>query len=193
MKKIFLFALGMASLLCGCDSSTVEEQGNKMSATGFVGGLGNVTTTVSYYDFKEEDPGCEISGFSDAEGFGRWTKEETCNILFDNITPNSDLTAKILVTMSIPGGDEPTKYEAYVGNTKVGYGETWPGVVFVNIPSGVVGDNDKLELTIKILNPKRPIDVNPNRYDSRLLGMGISSITLSGISFEEAEMEDEED
>ena len=192
MKKIFLYALGMAAMLCGCSSGSVEEDGNRMTATGFVGGLGNATTSVSYYDFKEEDPGCQISGFSAAEGFGRWTNEEAPTITFENITPNSDLTAKITVTNAVPGGDA-TKYEVYANETKVDEGETYPGVIFVNIPADAVGDNDNLVLVLKILNPKRPIDVNPEIYDSRLLGMGISCITLYGVSVDEAESEETED
>ena len=176
MKTIFFYALGMAAMLCGCSSGSVEEDGNRMSATGFVGGLGNATTFVSYYDFREEEPGCQISGFSGAEGFGRWTSEEAPTITFENIMPNSDLTA--------------TKYEAYANDQKVDEGETYPGVFYVNIPAEAVGDNDNLTLVLKILNPKRPIDVNPEIYDSRLLGMGISSITLYGISIEEVESEE---
>lgn len=190
MKTIFFYALGMAAMLCGCSSGSVEEDGNRMSATGFVGGLGNATTFVSYYDFREEEPGCQILGFSGAEGFGRWTSEEAPTITFENIMPNSDLTAKINVANAVPGG-EATKYEAYANDQKVDEGETYPGVFYVNIPAEAVGDNDNLTLVLKILNPKRPIDVNPEIYDSRLLGMGISSITLYGVSVDEAETEDE--
>ncbi len=186
MKKNFFYALGMAAMLCGCSSSSVEESGNRMSATGFVGGLGNATMSVSYYDFKEEDPGCQISGFSGAEGFGRWTNEESSTITFENIIPNSDLTAKINVTNAVPGGDA-TKYEVYVNEQKVDEGETYPGDIYVNVPADAVGDNDNLNLVFKILNPKRPIDVNPEIYDSRLLGMAISGITLYGVAVDEPE------
>ncbi len=191
MKKIFFYALGLASMLCSCGSGTVEEEGNKMTAYGFVGGLGNATTSVSYYDFKEEDPGCKISGFSMVEGFGRWTDEEVCTMTFDNITPNSDLTAKIFMSMSTPSGDA-TKFEAYVGEQKVAYVESYPGVVFVNIPYYVVGDNESITLTFKMLNAKRPIDVDPNKYDSRLLGMGVSYVTLYGVAVDESDEESED-
>ncbi len=190
MKKNFFYALGMAAMLCGCSSGSVEEDGNRMSATGFVGGLGNATASVSYYNFKEEDPGCQISGFSVPENFGRWTNEEYPAITFENITPNSDLTAKISVTNTVPGGDA-TKYEVYANEQKIGEGETYPGVIYVNVPAEAVGDNDNLTLMFKMLNPKRPIDVNPEIYDSRLLGMGISNITLYGVSVDEEETEEE--
>lgn len=190
MKKTFFYALGMAAMLCGCGSGTVEEEGNTMKASGFVGGLGNATLTASHYDFKEEDPGLKITGFSMVEGFGRWTDEEICTMEFDNITPNSDLTVKIFMSMSTPAG-EATKFEAYVGEQKVGYIESYPGVVFVNIPYYVVGDNDNLTLTCKMLNAKRPIDVDPNKYDSRLLGMGVSYVTVYGISLDGDEESEE--
>lgn len=183
MKKIFFYALAIASMLCGCDSGSVVEEGNKMTAEGFVGGLGNVTTSVSYYDFKEEDPGCKITGFSMTEGFGRWTDEEISTMTFGNVTPNSDLTAKIFMSMSTPSG-EATKFEAYVGEKKVGYVESYPGIVYVNIPADAVGDADSLTLSFKMLNAKRPIDVDPNKYDSRLLGMGVKYVTLYGVSLD---------
>ena len=96
------------------------------------------------------------------------------------------LTSKIVVTNAVPGGDA-TKYEVYVNEQKVDEGETYPGDIYVNVPADAVGDNDNLNLVFKILNPKRPIDVNPEIYDSRLLGMAISSITLYGVAVDEVE------
>lgn len=188
MKKIFFYALGMAAMLCGCSSGSVEEDENHMTATGLVGGLGNVVMSASYYDFKEENPGCEFSGFSQLENFGRWTSEDSCTIWFDNIVPNSELTVKIGVVMTSPSG-EATKYDAYANGSYICSGETYPGSVYVNIPADKVGDNENLSIGLKIKNPKRPIDINPSIYDSRLLGLAVANITLYGYSLEEEEEE----
>lgn len=192
MKKIFGYLLVIVATLSGCSSDPVVVDGNHMTSVGFVGGLGNVTTTTSYYNFKEEDPKCAITGFSQIEDFGRWSNEDSCVIIFDKIVPNSELTAKINVTMTCPSG-EPVKYNAYANGAYVCSGESFAGDIYVNIPAEKVGDNDNLTLSFKIKNPVRPIDINPNIYDSRLLGFAIANITLYGYSLEEVEEEDEED
>lgn len=180
MKKIFFYALGMVAMLCGCSSGSVEEEENRMIATGFVGGLGDATTSISYYDFKEEDPGCKISGLED---FGRWSEVDSCNISFDNIVPNSDLTIRINVFLTGPA-NEPAKYSAYANGKYVGSGETYHGVIYINVPSETVGDGENLNLGLKMKNAQRPIDVDPEKKDTRLLGLAISNITIFGYALE---------
>lgn len=192
MKKNFFCALGMAVLLCSCGGNSVVEEGNRMAASGFVGGLGNVTTSMSFYDFTEDEPGCEYTGFSGKEGFGRWTEGEESSMVFENIVPGSEVTAKIMVSMATPAG-EAAKYEAFVNDQYICSGETFPGPIYVNIPSNVIGDNDVMTLVLKHKNPKRPIDVNPNNYDSRLLGMGIRNVTLIGYALNGENEEEEND
>ncbi|MBQ0156894.1 MAG: hypothetical protein KBT22_10030 [Bacteroidales bacterium] len=192
MKKTFFYALGMAAMLCGCGSDSVVVDGNLMTSTGFVGGLGNVTTTTSYYDFKEEDPQCTITGFSQIEDFGRWSSEDSCMVVFDKIVPNSELTAKLNVTMTCPSG-EPVKYNVYANGAYICSGESFAGNIYVNIPAEKVGDNDNLTLSFKIKNPVRPIDINPKIYDSRLLGFAVADITLYGYSMDEVEDGEDED
>ena len=183
MKKNFFYALGMVAMLCGCSSGTVEEEENRMIATGFVGGLGDATTSISYYDFKEEDSGCKISGFSGLEDFGRWSEVDSCNISFDNIVPNSDLTIRINVFLTGPA-NEPAKYSAYANGKYVGSGETYHGVIYINVPSEAVGDSENLNLGLKMKNAQRPIDVDPEKKDTRLLGLAISNITIFGYALE---------
>ncbi len=192
MKKTFFYVLGMTALLSSCGSGSVEEIENRMVSTGYVEKFGDATLSVAYYDFKEDDPKCELSGFSVNESFGRWTDEETSTITIGDIVPNSDLTAKINITMSTPAG-EATKYDAYANDKLISSGESWPGIIYLNIPSDIVGDSDTLSLEFKFKNAKRPIDVDPEKKDTRLLGMGISCVTLYGVSVVESEEEEDED
>lgn len=191
MKKTFLYALGMMAMLCSCNSGSVVENGNGMTATGFVAGLGNATSSVAYYDLREENPGCKVDGFSHVEPFGRWSSSEFCYFVFDNITPNSELTAKINVAMAIPTG-AAAQYDVFANDQYVSSGEAYQGVLYINIPSSKVGDSDTLALGFKIKNTFRPIDLDPNIYDSRQLGMALTDVTLYGYSLDAPISEDDE-
>ncbi|MCQ2189856.1 MAG: hypothetical protein MJZ00_08130 [Paludibacteraceae bacterium] len=187
MKKNFFYALGMAALLCGCDSGTVEENGNRMAAYGFVSGFGNVTTTFSYYDFTVEEPDCEIYGFSGLEDFGRWTSGDSVSFKFEGVSPNSNLTAKIDFCMIGPSGNTPLKYDAYANDVKICSNEAYSGTksTYINIPANVIGDKEDLYLYLYMKNPVRPMDENPNVYDSRPLGLAVTGVSLYGFSVEE--------
>lgn len=191
MKKIFFYVLGLMTMLCSCESSSqIEEDGNKMTASGYVEGFGDATLSVSHYNLRAEDPECEIYGFSGAEDFGRWTNDDTCIVIINDIVSNSDLTAKFKVEMTAPGG-EPVKYDAFANGVYVGSGQSLSQSIYINIPSEVVADNDNLALLLVMSNLKRPIDLNPSVNDTRRLGLAVSGITLYGVSQDEEDTDEE--
>lgn len=90
--------------------------------------------------------------------------------------------------------NEPAKYNAYANGKYVGSGETYHGVIYINVPSDAVGDSENLNLGLKMKNAQRPIDVDPEKKDTRLLGLAISNITIFGYALEGyGEEEDVED
>ena len=66
MKRV-MYVLGMTLALCCC--STKEEK-SPDSVTTEVKSESNVKHLYSFYDFCQENPGCEISGFKNRQGVG---------------------------------------------------------------------------------------------------------------------------
>ena len=64
MKRI-MYVLGMVFALCCCSSN-----GDKASSDAINDNGSNVNYLYSYYDFRQEDPGCDIYGFCSKEDFG---------------------------------------------------------------------------------------------------------------------------
>ena len=63
MKRI-MYVLGMVFALCCCSSN-----GDKASSDAINDNGSNVNYLYSYYDFRQENPGCDIYGFCSKEDF----------------------------------------------------------------------------------------------------------------------------
>ncbi|MCQ2189855.1 MAG: hypothetical protein MJZ00_08125 [Paludibacteraceae bacterium] len=177
MKSIMYF-LGMAFAMCCCSSkqepveAAAQSESEKDS---------NVNHFYSFYDFSKEDPGCEFSGFSGDESFGRWSSGDTSTI--DLMTaPMAEFTARLDVHRIGTEG-EPIEFDVLVNSEPVSHVSTnGHESVYVNVSKENVGADGSARLMLAFKNAAKPSKYNPESKDPRKLGIALSSVTVYGYS-----------
>lgn len=178
MKRI-MYVLGMVLALVGCSSK--EEKGSS-SVTGDSIGDSKINYLYSSYDFRQDNPGCEISGFSDNESFGRWSNGDTATIDL-MAAPMAEITVKMDVDRVITPEDIPFEFEVEVNGEHVSHISTnGHNSVFVNIGKENMGADGSVRMMFIFKNATTPDKYNPENHDGRKLGFGISGLTVYGYS-----------
>lgn len=174
--KRFMYVLGMTLALCCC--STKEEK-TSVPASTEVECESNVKHLYSYYDFCQEDLGCEISGFSGNEDFGRWSNGDTATIEL-MAAPKAEVTVKLDVDRVICP-DEPLRFNVEVNGERVSHFSTnGNSSVFVNVPKENLGSDGSVRMMFIFENAAKPGKYDPENHDGRKLGFAIKNVTVYG-------------
>lgn len=175
MKRI-AYILGMVLTLCCCSNNG----GNGSSAKEEFDESG-VKHLYSYYDLRQENPGCEIYGFSNNDPFGRWSNGDT-SIVDIMTAPMAEFTAKIYVERVICP-DEPFEFDVEVNGAHLShYATNGQDMIYVNVPKENVGADGSVRMMFIYKNAAYPSKYNPDNHDGRKLGCVISDITVYGYS-----------
>lgn len=175
MKRV-MYVLGMTLVLCCC--STKEEK-SPDSVTTEVKSESNVKPLYSFYDFCQENPGCEISGFSGNEDFGRWSNGDTATIELMAV-PKAEVTVKLDVDRIICP-DEPLRFDVEVNGEKISHFSTnGNSTVFVNVPKENLGADGSIRMMFIFENAAKPGKYNPENHDGRKLGFALRNVTVYG-------------
>ena len=174
--KRFMYVLGMTLALCCC--STKEEK-TSVPASTEVESESNVKHLYSYYDFCQEDLGCESSGFSGNEDFGRWSNGDTATIEL-MAAPKAEVTVKLDVDRVICP-DEPLRFNVEVNGERVSHFSTnGNSSVFVNVPKENLGSDGSVRMMFIFENAAKPGKYDPENHDGRKLGFAIKNVTVYG-------------
>ena len=175
MKRI-MYALGMALALCCCSSKE-----DKASSDGFES-ESKVNHIYSYYDLREENPGCDIYGFCSKEDFGRWSNGDT--VIVDLMAaPMAEITVRLDVDRVITPESEPFEFDVDVNGARVSHIATnGNNSVYVNVPKENLGADGSARLIFIFKNAAKPGKYNPENPDPRKLGFALSGITVYGYS-----------
>ncbi len=175
-----MYVVGMTLAMCCC--STKEEKAPVSGSTEIKSeSESDVNHLYSYYDFRQENPGCEISGFSGNENFGRWSNGDTATIDL-MAAPMSEVTVKLDVDRVICP-DEPLKFDVEVNGEHLSHISTnGNSSVFVNVPKDNLGADGSIRMMFIFENAAKPSKYNPENHDGRKLGFALSGITLYGYS-----------
>lgn len=176
MKHI-MYVWGMLLAMCCCsskeDKSPVAEETKRDSG---------VNHLFAYYDLRNEDPGCEISGFSGCEGFGRWSNGDTA-IVDLMAAPMAEITAKLYIDRVICPDSEPFEFDVEVNGDRLShYAVNGHSTVYVNVPKENLGADGSARLVFIFKNAAKPGKYNPENHDGRKLGFAVTDITVYGYS-----------
>lgn len=178
MKRV-MYVVGMALALCCCSSK--EEKSQTSVSTG-IEEESNINHLYSFYDLRQENPGCEISGFSENESFGRWSNGDTVTIAL-MAAPKAEVTIRLDVNRVICP-DEPLKFDVEVNGERVSHiSTTGNNSVYVNVPKEILGADGSVRMMFIFENAALPGKYNPENQDPRKLGFALSGITVYGYSF----------
>ncbi len=178
MKRI-MYLLGMALTLCCCSS---KEDKAAAPAETETQSDSNVNHLYSYFDFRQENPGCEISGFSGNESFGSWSNGDTATIDF-MAAPMAEITVRLDVDRVITPDNEPFVFNVEVNGEKVSHVSTNANSsVFVNVPKENLGADGSVRMMFIFENAAQPSKYNPDNHDGRKLGFALSGVTVYGYS-----------
>lgn len=176
MKRI-IYMLGMVLTLCCC-----SQKGDKAPVADENEAETNVKHLYTYYDFSKEDPGCEISGFSGNESFGRWSNGDTA-IVDLMAAPMAEVTVRLDVDRVITPDDIPFVFYVDVNGERLSHISTnGNNSVYVNVPKKNLGADGSCRLVFVFENASTPSKYNPDNHDGRKLGFALSGVTLYGYS-----------
>ncbi|MBQ0156893.1 MAG: hypothetical protein KBT22_10025 [Bacteroidales bacterium] len=175
--KRFLYIFGMAMTLCCCSSK--EDKSPAAEATKSDSGVNHL---YAYYDLRNEDPGCEVSGFSGCESFGRWSDGDTA-IVDLMAAPMAEITAKLCIDRVICPDSEPFEFDVEVNGDRLShYAVNGHSTVYVNVPKENLGADGSARLVFIFKNAAKPGKYNPENHDGRKLGFAVTNITVYGYS-----------
>ncbi len=175
MKRV-IYVFGMILALCCCST---KEKETPDSASSEVKSESNVNHLYSFYDFCQENPGCEISGFSGNEDFGRWSNGDTATIEL-MAAPKAEVTVKLDVDRVICP-DEPLRFNVEVNGERVSQISTnGHSSVFVNVPKENLGADGSVRMMFIFENAAKPSKYNPENHDGRKLGFAVKNVTVYG-------------
>ncbi len=176
MKNVIYF-LGMVLAMCCCSSKE-----DKASVAASEGATDNVTHLYTYYDFRKENPGCEIEGFSGSDDFGRWSNGDTATVEL-MAAPMAEITLRLDVDRVITPRDIPFVFDVEVNGAKIAHLSTNAlSTVYVNVPKENIGADGSARVKFIFENAAQPSKYNPENTDGRKLGFALSGITLYGYS-----------
>lgn len=181
MKKLFYAVFGLAALFTSCTSPVNVNEGKVNTPSVYVEGKGNVSNIFSFYDFTQENPGCEINGFCGNEDFGRWTNADTA-IIDLNTAPMAEFTVKLNIDRVITPETEPLVFDVQVNGEKIAHEATNGGIIYINVPKEKVGADGFARLLFLFENAAKPSKYNPQNTDPRKLGFGLRNVTVYGYS-----------
>ncbi len=177
MKKKFFYALGMVFAMCCCSSN-----GDNVSYDAINDYESNVTHLYSYYDLRQENPGCDIYGFCDKEDFGRWSNGDT--VIIDLMAaPMAEITVKLDIDRVVTPADIPFVFNVDVNGERLShFSISGYSSVYVNVPKEYLGADGSARLIVVFENAALPGKYNPENPDPRKLGFALSGITVYGYS-----------
>lgn len=174
MKRILFYALGMVVAMCCC--STKEDKASSSESKD-----SNINYLYSSYDLTQENPGCDLYGFSGNESFGRWTYADTA-IIDLKVAPMAEFTAKLDLSMIGVVG-EALEFDVNVNGDVISHVSTNGGEpVFVNVSKEKLGMDGSARLFFMFKNATLPSKYNPDNKDPRKLGFALRGITVYGYS-----------
>ncbi|MBR5210913.1 MAG: hypothetical protein UH850_11690 [Paludibacteraceae bacterium] len=177
MMKRIMYVLGMVFALCCCSSN-----GDKASSDAINDNGSNVNYLYSYYDFRQENPGCDIYGFCSKEDFGRWSNGDT--VIIDLMAaPMAEITARLDIDRVVTPDNIPFVFNVEVNGERVAHiSTTGNNSVYVNVPKENLGADGSARLIVVFENAALPGKYNPENPDPRKLGFALSGITVYGYS-----------
>lgn len=176
MKHI-MYVLGMVLAMCSC--STKEEKVTSSEESKVDSGVNHL---YQYYDFRQEEPGCEFSGFSGSNAFGRWSSGDTA-IVDLMAAPMAEITVKLYIDRVICPDSEPFEFDVEVNGDRLShYSINGHSSVYVNVPKENLGADGSARLIFIFKNAAKPSKYNPENEDPRKLGFAVTDITVYGYS-----------